>query len=119
MSWDREKEKKAGKKMTIGSAVFALLFSIFWCLMAVSMGAWFMLFFGVPFVGMMAYRLYVLCQLSKEDKPRETEPWEKPDVPQQPRQEMPSGKGFCPYCGGSVQEGFAFCPNCGRRLPEP
>ena len=120
MGWDREKEKNAGKKMTIGSAVFGLVFSIFWCIMAVSMGAWFMLFFGVPFVGMMVYRLYVLCQLAKEDrKPeKEQEPWERPEIPQQPRQEKSAGNGFCPYCGGSVEAGFTFCPKCGRRLPE-
>ena len=68
MSWDREKERKAGRAYHMGSAVFALIFAIFWCVMACAMGAWFMLFFGVPFVGMMVYRLYVLCQLAKEDR---------------------------------------------------
>ncbi len=115
MAWDREKEKKAGKTMAIGTSVFGLLFSIFWCVMAASMGAGFMLIFGIPFAGLMAYRLYVCLQYAKKDdsqKPRqEADLWDRPADP------PAAGSGsFCPYCGGSLQEGFAFCPHCGRRL---
>ena len=121
MSWDRDKEKKAGKAMTMSSLVFGLIFSIFWCVMAVSIGAWFMLFFGVPFVGMMAYRLYVFRQIAKENEKKEqqkhADPWDRPAVTDEPRQGH-TGSGFCPYCGGGIQEGFVFCPKCGRRLPE-
>lgn len=115
MSWDREKEKKAGKAMTIGSCVFGLVFSIFWCIAAASMGAGFMLIFGIPFSIMMAYRLYVCIQLTKkDDKP--AEPWDRPQSPA-PRQDTPSTSGskFCPYCGSGVEEAFEFCPCCGRR----
>jgi len=114
MAWDREKEKKAGKAMTLGSCIFGLVFSIFWCLIAVSMGAGFMLIFGIPFVGMMAYRLYVLLQLSKEDPKQETQkevdPWERPA-----QQDRPAGNRFCPYCGGALEENFVYCPKCGRK----
>ena len=117
MSWDREKEKKAGKAMTIGSCVFGLVFSIFWCIAAASMGAGFMLFFGIPFAGMMAYRLYVCIQLTKkDDKP--AEPWDRPETPAPNQEPVPSsGSKFCPYCGSSVEEAFEFCPHCGRRQP--
>ena len=112
MAWDREKEKKAGKAMTLGSCIFGLVFSIFWCCMALAIGAGFMLIFGIPFVGMMIYRLYVILQLSKEEPeqtpPKETDPWDRP-------QETASGSGYCPYCGSPIQAGFAYCPKCGRK----
>lgn len=118
MSWDREKERRAGKAMTVGSCVFGLIFSVFWCVMAVSMGAGFMLIFGIPFAGLMGYRLYVLLQLSKgqpkEHTRREAEPWERP-VHAETRTDA-AGSGYCPYCGSSVETEFAFCPKCGRKL---
>ena len=117
MAWDREKEKKAGKAMSVGMSIFGLVFAIFWCIIAASMGAGFMLIFGIPFVGMMGYRLYVISQYAKEDKQdapvKETDPWDRPA----PQNAPPSGGKFCPYCGGSIQEAFEFCPKCGRRQP--
>ncbi len=115
MAWDREKEKKAGKAMTVGSSVFGVVFSVFWCIMAAAMGGWFMLFFGIPFTGMMIYRLYVCLQYAREEKKepshKEADPWDRP-APQSTQ----SGNGYCPYCGAPAQEGFAYCPKCGRKL---
>lgn len=123
MSWDRDKERQAGKAMTMGGAVFGLVFSIVWCIAAAAMGAGFMLIFGIPFAGMMAYRLYVLSQMAKDDpqQPRkEAEPWDPPAAEPRTDREAPAGRdrrsGYCPYCGGTVEESFAFCPKCGRRL---
>lgn len=116
MAWDREQEQKHGKAMTIGSSIFGLIFAIFWCITAASMGAWFMLIFGIPFVGMMIHRIYVLVQMTKKDETqaqnRQADPWDRPaEAPK-----AQSGGNFCPYCGSAIQEGFAFCPKCGRRL---
>ena len=112
MAWDREKEKKAGKAMTLGGCIFGLVFAIFWCLMAAFIGAGFMLIFGIPFVGFMAYRLYVMVQLSKEEprqEPKqESDPWDQPP-------QAPAAGNFCPYCGSAIQENFAYCPKCGRK----
>ena len=125
MAWDRDKERKAGKAMGLGSCVFGLVFSVFWCIAAASMGAWFMLIFGVPFVGMMGYRLYVMAQVAREGGGKQSqtsaaEPWDQPPAP---RSESPrytpqaSDPGeYCPYCGAGVEAEFAFCPKCGRRL---
>ena len=114
MSWNRDSERKAGKTMTIGGCIFGLVFSIFWCIMAVSMGAGFMLIFGIPFVGMMIYRLYVLLQMSqKEEPPKASDPWDRPA--KAPRKDCAAG-GYCPYCGSAVEESFVFCPKCGRKL---
>ena len=112
MSWDREKERKAGKTWHMGVSVVALIIGIFWCLAALSMGAGFMLAFGIPIVGLMAYRLVMVAKHG-EDKPKqpprqEADPWD--------RQERPVADGFCPYCGSSVEETFEYCPKCGRKL---
>ena len=113
MAWDREKERKAGKALHLGSSIFGLVFAIFWCVMALSMGAGFMLLFGIPFVGMMIYRLYVISQFAKEDKPKEQDPWDLPKA--EPDKASGSGNPFCPYCGQSLEPAFEFCPKCGRR----
>ena len=115
MAWDREKERKAGKAMSLGSCIYGLIFSIAWCVIAVSIGAGFMLIFGIPFVGMMIYRLYVISQYAKEDKPKEVDPWERPVVESGSTPPQPTGNGFCPYCGAAIQPDFEFCPKCGRR----
>lgn len=112
MRWDRDKERKAGKAYHMGSSVFGLIFAVFWCIAACAMGAWFMLIFGIPFVGMMAFRL-VMISRHGEDAPerpprQEAEPWE-------PRR-RPAENGFCPYCGSAVEENFEYCPKCGRKL---
>lgn len=112
MSWDRDKERKAGKAWHMGMSVVALIFGIFWCLAALSMGAGVMLIFGIPFVGLLGYRLVMVAKHG-EEKPKEpprqeVDPWE--------RQESANANGFCPYCGSSVEESFAYCPKCGRKL---
>ena len=117
MRRDWDKERKAAKKMTIGSCVFGIVFLVIWTAIAPS----FMKLFGLGGLAMMIYRLYVMLQLAKEEaqKPRkEMDPWDRPVIDQPPRQpSQDSAAGFCPYCGRSVEESFEFCPKCGRRLP--
>ena len=100
----------------MGFAVFGLVFAIFWCLVALSMGAGFMLIFGLPFVGFMAFRLGVMAKHGEEGQkqpPRQTEdPWDQQEFPQRETQ----NNGFCPYCGSAVEETFEYCPKCGRKL---
>ena len=112
MAWDREKERKAGKAMSLGSSIFGLVFAIFWCVMALSMGAGFMLIFGIPLVGMMIYRLYVISRYVKEDKTKEQDPWDRTVTESS---KSSGGNTFCPYCGQSLEPAFEFCPKCGRR----
>lgn len=121
MAWDRDKEKKAGKAMTMAGCIYGVVFMLFWCGVVAAMRVWIFLLFGLFGLGMSIYRLYICIQISKEDKAkqqkREADPWERPAISEGPRQEASSaGSGFCPYCGGSVQEAFAFCPKCGRKL---
>jgi len=115
MAWNRDEEQKAGKAMTLGSCVIGLVFSVFWCVAALSMGAWFMLVFGIPFTCLMGYRLAVCVKMVKGTRPSpppETDPWDRPAAQLPPRE---SGGNFCPYCGSGIQEDFAYCPKCGRK----
>ena len=112
MNYDRDKERKAGKTFPLGMSFVALIFGIFWCLVALSMGAWFVLIFGIPFVGLLAYRLVMVAKHGKDSPGQSTlqnqDPWEE--------QTRSANNGWCPYCGSSVEESFAYCPKCGRKL---
>ena len=112
MAWDREKERKAAKAWHKGMSLVAVIFGIFWCVVALSMGAGFMLIFGIPFVGLLIYRLVMVSRHGKEEHkapPRqETDHW-NPRV-------RSAENGFCPYCGSTVDESFEYCPKCGRKL---
>lgn len=118
MSWDRDKERKAARNMSIGSCVFGIVFLLIWTAVAPS----FMKLFGLAGLAMMLYRLYVTIQLTKDGKKappqKELDPWDRPAIHEEPRQDSANSgsNGCCPYCGSSVQAEFEFCPKCGRRL---
>ena len=112
MNWSRDEERKAGKAWHLGASVVALIFGVFWCLAALAMGAGFMLIFGIPFVGVLVYRLVMVIKLGTK-KPKQPigqgdDLWE--------RQEKSVENGFCPYCGSAIEESFVYCPRCGRKL---
>ncbi len=111
MEDSRSRRRKAGRVVGIGSSIYGIVFLIIWCTIAAGMGAWFMLIFGIPVLGLMIFRLfYLLCKTKEPPK----EPWEQPDRENrsQPRS---AGNGFCPHCGRALDENFTFCPHCGRR----
>ena len=122
MAWNRDKERKAGRAITIGGSIYGIIFALAWNVIAVSMGAGFMLIFGIPILIFMIFRLVVCIQKANEDK-KPKDPWDQSSTQQsytqssysQPRAEN-TGNGFCPYCGGEIKDGFAFCPKCGRRM---
>ena len=117
MDWDRDKERKAGKAMTIGGSIYAIVFMVIWCALAAASGAWFMLIFGLPMLGFVIFRLAFMLKKSKQ-KP--VDPWEQAEHPRQADGyttfTQNTRDGFCPYCGEEVKAGFAFCPKCGRKL---
>ena len=120
MAWDREKERKAAGGMHIGIGIFSVVFAVFWCIMAASMGAWFMLIFGIPFTGLMVFRLVMSIKMMDREKPKE--PWEGGQSYTGSAGYTPSGTArqgsYCPYCGSAVEETFEYCPKCGRKLHE-
>ena len=117
-------DRKAGAAYQIAICVFVILFALFWCGVVAATGAWFMLIFGLFFLGISVFRL-VMCikALNKEKEKdrgssttrRETDPWNRPP---HPTGTASSGSAFCPYCGAAVDSGFQFCPKCGRRLEQ-
>ena len=116
MDWNRDKERKAARNMSIGSCIFGIVFLLIWTAVAPS----FMKLFGLAGLALMVYRLYVTIQLTKDDKKKpqkELDPWDRPAISEIPRQEASGGAdGFCPYCGRKIEQDFEFCPKCGRRL---
>ena len=116
MAWDRNEERKLAGSYRIGATIFGLVFAIFWCCAAVAMGAWFMLIFGIPFVGMMVFQLVVSIRIMKKEK-KSDDPWERPTAGREPpRQTDSGGSGYCPYCGAAITEAYQFCPQGGRCL---
>ena len=120
MAWDRDKERKVAGGYRIGVNVFGLVFSIFWCIMAASMGAWFMLIFGIPFVGMMGFHLAMSIKIMNAEKAKGKEPWEggqsyTSSATYSSSTASRSG-GYCPYCGNAIEEAFEYCPKCGRKM---
>ena len=117
MDWDRNKERKAGKAMSIGGSIYAIVFMVIWCAIAAASGAWFMLIFGLPMLGFVIFRLVVLIKKSRQ-KPED--PWEQAERPRQSGSYTTftdhAGDSFCPFCGAEIKGSFTFCPKCGRRL---
>ena len=111
----------------VGIAV--ALFGVFWTIMAISMGAWFMAPFGIIFViiavvqtvynfknatGKNRYSEYDIT-----DENEELDPWdERFGRNNTGKQTDSTVKGrYCPYCGTKNEEDYKFCTDCGRELP--
>lgn len=110
----------------IGIAV--ALFGVFWTIMAIAGGAWFMAPFGLIFTGIAVMRAiydfknatgenryseYDITEGDEENDPFNERFGEKRDYSSAPQSE----NRFCPYCGQRVEEDFEFCNVCGKRLP--
>ena len=113
----------------IASAASAL-FGVFWTIIAGSMGAWFMIPFGLIFVGLgVANAIYDFKNATGEnryssfdivDGAEEPDPLnERFGAPLQANNPentiLPSV--FCPYCGAPAEGDFRFCNRCGKELP--
>lgn len=115
----------------VGSVV-AIVFGIFWTILAASMtsgaGMVGMIFplFGLCFIAMgVINAVYHFKNATSEnrysefditDEGEEPDPLEPKKRPSQPSQA--SEAGYCPYCGTPLGEGFAFCKRCGREVPK-
>ena len=124
-----------GPSMMSGvSSIAAALFGIFWMIIAASMGAVFMVPFGLIFVGLaIAGAVYNFKNATSKNRYSAfdiTDNREEPDplnevFNQQDHDKSPdiatdTGNGsskFCPYCGASAGDGFVFCNKCGKDLP--
>ena len=115
-------------------SVVAIIFGIFWTIMAASMGApVFFPIFGVIFIllgvvqavyhfknatGKERFSEFDIVDSQEEPDPlerrfgQEQEPWEEP-----PQREDAAQAAYCPYCGAKAEPGFVNCAKCGRKLP--
>ncbi len=108
------------------AAVCAAIFGVLWCIIAASMGAYFMVPFGLIFVvicianvvynyknatGKNRYSEYDIVDDGEEDDPLNARYGEKREA-----RGNTGGKNFCPYCGTKVESDHKFCENCGKRL---
>ena len=117
----------------VGS-IFAALFGVFWTIMAVSMGAWFMAPFGLIFIGFAVVQaIYNFKNATGEnrysafdivDETEEIDPLNKrfgaesaSDTRTFEKYSLNEDSEFCPYCGVKVSKEFEFCHKCGKRLP--
>lgn len=126
------KPGRGPSKLGMVGAIGAVLFGIFWCIMAGSMGAWFMIPFGLIFIGMAAYNALYHRHNAKEenrysivdivDEAEEPDPLNK--IYAQKAQGKTGAKAngtsvaYCSYCGSAVNPDFDFCPKCGKQLPD-
>lgn len=117
----------------VGSVV-AVIFGIFWTIMAASLGApIFFPIFGVLFIVIgVVQAIYHFKNATGEnrysafdivDSREEPDPLDRRFAPDRDTEERleESGSGdfrFCPYCGAHLGSGFSFCGKCGKRLPE-
>ena len=110
--------------MGVFMGVIAALFGVFWLIIAVSMGAFIMIPFGILFIavaiantvynyknatGKNRYSSFDIVDEDEEQDPLNTRFGEK-------QAKSSGGKKFCPYCGHKAEEGHKFCGNCGSKL---
>lgn len=111
--------------------VAASVFGVFWCIVAVSMGAVFMVPFGLIFIGISVYNAYYnYHNLTSEDRysiidivdeNEESDPLNMKYGRQYKEMhfddsEVLESVEFCPYCGKQISSDFEFCPKCGKQL---
>jgi len=117
--------------MGVAGGIATALFGVFWCIAAGAMGAWFMIPFGLIFVGISVYSaIYNYHNLTSKDRysivdivdeDEETDPLnvkygKTESTAYSTPETRKSDIAYCPYCGTSVRAEFDFCPKCGKSL---
>lgn len=116
------------------AAVAAALFGVFWIVMAVSMGAWFMAPFGLIFVGVAVFNAIYnfknatgknrYSEFDITDENEEPDPFNERfgrkddyDYTEKKSFSQSNDSRYCPYCGNPVSKDFEYCNICGKKLP--
>jgi hypothetical protein len=117
-----------------GSAV-AIIFGIFWTIMASGMGApIFFPLFGLVFIGFgLVQFIYHMKNASGKNRMsivditedgEEEDPLEdlfgidRDEYPANHRDLKGEAFAFCPYCGQKLDKSYRFCPACGKQIAE-
>lgn len=103
------------------------LFGVFWTVMAISGGAWFMAPIGIIFVviaviqavynfknatGKNRYSEYDIT-----DETEELDPWDERFGNENSTESSNRNGRYCPYCGAKNEDDYKFCTECGKKLP--
>ena len=104
--------------------IIVSLFGIFWTIMAISIGAYFMVPFGVLFVaaaiGTAVFNYKNATGTHRYSEFDIVDEGEEPDPPSKrfgaKNENEAKTKKFCPYCREKAEENHKFCGNCGGRL---
>ncbi|MCQ2485114.1 MAG: zinc ribbon domain-containing protein [Clostridia bacterium] len=113
-------------------SILVAVFGLFWCIMAGIGGAWFMIPFGLIFIGVAIYQAkYQYHNATSEnrysifdivDSDVESDPLDKKINHKEESYTRSNLSGttasFCPYCGKQIETDFDFCPKCGHKLPD-
>ena len=85
------------------------LFGVFWCILAFSMGAVFMVPFGIIFVVLaIGQAIYSYHNATSQDR------YSIVDIVDE--DEVNIEKKYCPYCGHRINSDYEYCPKCGKKL---
>lgn len=129
------KPGRGPSKLGAVGSVFGAAFGVFWCIVAGAMGAWFMIPFGLIFIGFAIYNAIYhhhnataedrysvvdIVDSSEESDPLNKKYGSKKNVKETDTDSNTSGTSveYCPYCGKPVEGDFDFCPKCGKKLPD-
>ena len=110
--------------MGVFAGIIAALFGVFWLIIAVSMGAFIMIPFGLLFIALaIGNTIYNYKNATGKNRYSEfdiVDENEEPDPPTKFYRDVivreTERKNFCPYCGTKAEEGHKFCGNCGSKL---
>lgn len=107
------------KVSSVFVGVFYIIFGVIWISMTASMSVGPGALFSIVGVLVIFYGLFIVIRSRRRDEYRPKES-QVPgfEVPGEAEPESHGGesKGFCPYCGSPLEEGFRFCGVCGRKL---
>ena len=105
------------------------LFGVFWTVMAIAGGAWFMAPFGLIFIGVAVFNAIYnfknatgknrYSEYDITDENEELDPWDErfgSSESQKFSEQIKKGR-YCPYCGTKNEENYKFCTDCGKELP--
>ncbi len=108
--------------------VAGALFGVFWTVMAIVGGAWFMAPFGLIFIGIAVFNAIYnfknatgknrYSEYDITDENEEPDPWNEKfgNIREEEKVSATAAK-YCPYCGVKAETDYKFCSSCGRELP--
>ena len=132
MKTNHEKQRKTLNATGVSIYIFGILFLLIWCLIAASIGAWFMVLFVIPMASLLVFRLIFLLKQEKNG------PWDMQDELLERAQALHSvvqdafendsigentdkshdhSPRFCHHCHFWIHNSAQFCPKCGRWVP--